>query len=97
MQKKIEQMRRESAATPQHGEKPECRMNKGIVLLGRAQLEPYAPETMPGPQVGPGDMSLVIPQHTAAPRRVIHSKDNRQQRGKKQYGMPDPKRRRTAF
>ena len=40
-------------------------MEQWIVLLGGAQVGPYAPEPVKGTQVGAGDVGSVVPKKTA--------------------------------
>ena len=50
-------------------------MEQWIVLLGGAQVGPYAPEPVQGAQPRPGDVGRVVPEKTAVQSRQVCQKN----------------------
>src|SRR5215469_4009711 len=70
---------------------PEHAVQKRIVLLGRAAVEPDAPEAVEGLQVGAGHVPGIVPQQSAFERRKISSEGRAgQQRSSRDLAQFNP-------
>ena len=71
MKQEVNQVIAKWCVAPELMFQPEYRVNERIVLLRAPWLSPDLGKSIPGPQFGPGDMSVVIPDWGSVQRGEI--------------------------
>jgi hypothetical protein len=84
MQGDVDQVVRRLRIAPRNVLDPERGMEQRVVLLGRARLEPDAPQTVRRSQLGSGHMRIVVPKEMAVDGGCVRE----QGRDRKRYPEP---------